>query len=478
MPNAPPPWRTIARHKWLVLVTTAVFTAAAAVAAYFQPDVWEASVKVWVRDQSVGLTKASDFAAERSNRLRTLLVNLREVVYSREVLEQTLLQSSGRPSGTSASPRELTPFLDDLDLAKLRDSIGIDTPKGTEFGSAEMFYVRVRDRDRQRALRLVTALFDQLRARFQQLGLEQADDLLRKTNEQVAASQKQLGDAQSKFDQFVKQVGPNLPDLVVMSGGLSIDSELRRAIQRVRELLTPARAELEQRQALLRTVQGVDTESGSFAIPASFLRDHTSLEQTRQAVVQAQIEFERQQAEITPENPRWKVQQERVANLQNEFRREWSRARVALEQEVSAQKSKVDYLSRELDTQTAQLTRLTERYVEYDGLRAEVKQRQDALAEAERRRSEALHARATAAQDVLLSVVDKARISAKPVNLRRGAMLGMGAALGLLTGLGLAFLVPSWDRTIPQGPGKAGWPGGVAVLATLPRVRAPFHQTN
>lgn len=468
--------RALIAYRWLALGTTVSFALLAALVGAAQPQVFEAAVQVWVRDQSGGLTRNADYAAERAARLRTHFVNLREVIYSREVLEQTLLKVNG-VTAAPASPQDAEYRVDEPALTDLRRAVRIESPKGTDFGDSEMFYLRVRNADGQRALRLVTALFDQIRQRFLQLGLEQADDLVAKTTEQVTVSKRQLSDAEQQLDALVKQVGANLPDLVAMGGAPSIESELRRSINRVRELLTPALAELEQRRALLRGVAVVDLESDSFAIPASFLREQTALEQTRQAVLQAQLELQAGSAEMTADNPAWQVQRDKLVNVQNEFRREWSRARTALEREVESLQAKADYLSREQTTQMDRLTELTGRFVEYDALQSAVKQRQGSLAEAERRRSEALHTRATSAQDVLLSIVDKPRVSPNPVNVSYTRVVAIGTVLGLLTGIGLALVAPELPVADASCDSR-GTSTNSTTLIALPRVRVPFQRTN
>jgi len=322
---------------------------------------------------------------------------------------------------------------------------------------------------------LVQTLFDEFQRRFSQLGIAQAEDLLRKTTDQVMVSQQRLDGAQQRFDAFVRQVGMDLLDLKAMGGAPSGDSDQRRSLAGVQDLLTPALADLEQQKALLDEVRRAEGDMTALAAPASFLRDRAPLAQARAAVLQVQLEIDQREAEITKDHPQWQLLEGRLANVEAEYRREWTNARIALEREVATLQKRVDLLTEQQQEAVSRLAQLTGRYVEYSALETEMERRRQSLAEAEKRQAEALHARAIAAQEAVLSVVEPARVGAEPTGPSGKLIVFLGAVLGLLTGLALAVLRHHYSTTIRTELDLARLGAEVPVLASLPRVHAPVR---
>ena len=367
-----------------ILAVTVLFTVVAAGVAFATPRLWQSSVTIWLRDQTAALGSDNDPGSLDPDRLKTLSVNLREVIHSRPVLDATLqrLGDKGLNGLGETDPDREPSGNSDATLARLRKAIRLEVPSGSDFGSSEMFYLRVRARAPERATALAETLLAVARDRLRQLGLMRAKDLIQKTEQQVVISQRELEKSQRKLDEFVREMGTNLLDLQAIGGAPTGDSDLRRSLNRVRDLLTPELAELSQRQALLEEVRRLEAKlagsvraatsgvkiaprAGSartsapsvrsnvgdrnlpieasrvpieiglgehaLAIPASFVEAHPALDQTRRALLELQLELARASAEWTPEHPRWKVLQAKVENVAAEFRRQWTEARMALE---------------------------------------------------------------------------------------------------------------------------------------------------
>src|SRR5207247_1153177 len=117
---------TLFIYQRTILLCTALFGGAALTLSWLEPKIWEASVKVWAQDQSAELRRASDHVTEIQTRVKMVLSNFRELVYSRSVLEDTLRRSatadgSGGPDGR----------LDEEQVEELRRAITIEAPKGS-----------------------------------------------------------------------------------------------------------------------------------------------------------------------------------------------------------------------------------------------------------------------------------------------------------------------------------------------------------
>ena len=180
---------TLFIYKWTILLLTLAFGVGAAVVSYLQPETYEASVQMWAQDQSPGLRGTSSYAADSAARIKMVLSNVREVLFSRQVLEATLEQCGPDPSaprlkGTNHTPQELL----DEQVARLSKAIRLEAPKGSDFGSTQIFFLRVRDRDPERTKALLTALLDSFQKRYEALSVEQAQHLYSETSIQVERS--------------------------------------------------------------------------------------------------------------------------------------------------------------------------------------------------------------------------------------------------------------------------------------------------
>ena len=145
---------------------------------------------------------------------------------------------------------------------------------------------------------------------------------------------------------------------------------------------------------------------------------------------------------------------------------------------MATQSKKIEHLLSQQQDGIDTLSQLMGRYVAYTAMDAEVKQRLQILAEAERRHGEALHAWVTESQDVLLSVVDPVRTGSNPVSPRRTQWILLGSVLGLLTGLGIALLRQHYRDCIRAESDLGSVAGDFGILATLPRVRVPLEGQN
>src|SRR3972149_220404 len=166
---------TLFIYKSLIIFLIALFGGGALVISYLQPEIYEASVQIWAQDQSAGLRRTSDYTTETAARIKVVLTNLREVILSRQVLESTLdrcglLEASSGPERHQRSRRSSQ----EEQIQRMRRAIRLEAPKGSDFGTTQIFFLRVRDRDPNCAKQLLEALVESFRKRHEQLSAEQA----------------------------------------------------------------------------------------------------------------------------------------------------------------------------------------------------------------------------------------------------------------------------------------------------------------
>ena len=137
-------------RRWVV--ATLLITAIAAGYAAVAPKTWQAAQALIVRSEA-GATDSQAGSSRTADDQKSIEETVAELAKSRDVLQSALVQT-GPPAdraGAAAWPS-------DKDISALQKAAKIVPPKGVEFGSSEVFYLEVLDKDRVRAMALSAAL--------------------------------------------------------------------------------------------------------------------------------------------------------------------------------------------------------------------------------------------------------------------------------------------------------------------------------
>ena len=468
---------TLFIYKCTILALALAFGIAATVFSWIQPMIYQSSVQIWAQDQSPGLRGTSQYATDSAARVKMVLSNVYEVVYSRQVLESTMERCGVLNPASSEDPVAAQSARDEL-VSKLGKAIRLEAPKGSDFGTTQIFFIRLKDPDPDRAQALLTALLDSFRQRYEQLSAEQAQHLYRDTTTQVEKSREQLAVAVTAFDEFVRQLEGGMGELNSMGGAPGGDSELRRALATINDRLLPAETDLKLQQALLMQFERLEMDRTPLVdVPASLIRDYPALEQSIRELTGARVQLSSVAARVTIENPEYQTALERLRLLESVFLDEVKRAASAVRKEIAAKTEAVDFMRTEKEQYLARVAELTNRFVEFDGLRQEMTQRRAIVVDAEKRRSDAAHALATAAQETLFATIDGPRTSTKPVSPNRRLNVLIGTLLGLVTGVGLAFLTRQFSLVVRSETDLVDITSGLIVVS-VPRVKRPLHKAG
>ncbi|MGH7139958.1 MAG: hypothetical protein ACREHD_29820, partial [Pirellulales bacterium] len=150
-------------YRWRWLLPAVVIGGLTCVYAAVKRDRWEASQAVSVRNETTGgAATTGEFKLE--DEMKTTQETVLELARSRPVLSAALADV-GPPDHWHGNAR--WPTLSDVD--DLQDVLKLTPPKGAEFGKTEIFYVKLRDRERDRAVRLLDRLCHHLSESFGEL---------------------------------------------------------------------------------------------------------------------------------------------------------------------------------------------------------------------------------------------------------------------------------------------------------------------
>jgi len=275
----------LAGHPKCWLVPALVVAVLAAAYALVRPATWEASQALIVRNEAAG-SQSSPGKFSHSDEMKTVQETILELAGSRTVLAEALREIG--PPAARASADEAWPG--DRDVDNLRKSVKLDPPKGAEFGSTEIFYLRVRDRSRPRAVALVAAICDQLEARFQQLRDTKAQSMIDELVKAVDLARDDLDESTARLKEIEQQVGSDLAELRGLQEWGSGDGQLGRTITEIRNELRDAQAVEKSSGELLVFLRAAQEDpSRLVATPNRLLEAQPALKRLKDGLVDAQL---------------------------------------------------------------------------------------------------------------------------------------------------------------------------------------------
>src|SRR5205085_11345646 len=125
------------------------------------------------------------------------------------------------------------------DVESLQDSLKLTPPKGAEFGKTEVFYLKLQNTNRERAIALTSAVCHQLQKQFEQLREQKAKSITAELVKTVSLAQADLNASTDTLTTMETQVGSDLAELRALNELPSGEGGLRKiSIELANELRT------------------------------------------------------------------------------------------------------------------------------------------------------------------------------------------------------------------------------------------------
>jgi polysaccharide biosynthesis transport protein len=450
--------------RWLV---PALLVSSLSVAyAVFKRDTWEASQAVTVRNEAtVGDNEPGKFRLE--DEMKAAQETILEIAQSRAVLADALAEvgpPANRPASTAMSSAAISPsaqspisespaatpagsWPSEADIGDLRDAIKLVPPKGADFGKTEIFYLKVRDRERPRAIELAERVCSHLERHLAKLRGARARDMIAELTETVAISRAELEEAQQRLSVLEKSVGSRLVELRMLeqspAGVSDLNRELNEAETEVRQALTKQSVN----RNILELLRGAQNDPRLLvSAPATLFESHPNLKRMADGLVDLQLETAALAGSMTNRHPQVVSSRQAEQMVRQQIFSELTLAIHAFEAENELAAGRLSFLEGQLASMRERMDGLVGMRVNYASLTREVDHRRLLLEAAQRDLADVKASRAVAEKCSLIHRIGSPDTGPRPVGPGRTTIVLAGIAGGLIVGLGIVFIsvpVPS-----------------------------------
>ena len=436
---------TVYWRRWVLPL--AAVAALAAVYAAVRPDVWKSDQALIVRNEAVA-REAAPGKFRQPEEMKTVQETTLEVIRSRGVLAAALADVG--PPADYSKPAAAWPT--EEDIVDLRKVVKLSPPKGAEFGKTEVFYLEVRDEDRERTLALSQAILSHLQARSQELRNAKAESMVAEIEKTVQVAQADLTEATKRLTTIETGVGGDLGELKGMGESNPGDSALRRTATEIRSELRDIQTSIKSNAELLSLLKDAQDDPGRLiAMPNRLLDSQPALRRLKEGLLDAQLATARLESRMAATHPLVAAAKQGEEEVGRQLHGELDIAVRGLEVELKLNQQREKLLDAELDQVAARLGKLAELRATYTNQLAETNNRKMLLERAEQNLSEARAAQASANATSLITPIDGPDAGVRPLGPSRATIVLAGLAGGLLVGLGLLLLtVPAAPVTTPK----------------------------
>lgn len=433
--------RTLWRYR-LRCGATAVAVAGLVVAfVMLSSRTWEASQAILIRNEaSANLDSPGRFRLD--DEMKAAQETVLELALSRTVLRNALCKIG--PAADCEAPES---WPTEEAVEDLRSAISIDPPRGAEFGKTEIFYLKTRQKDRELAVKLVEAVFDELQTAFGHLRAASAESARLELTKTVALAQEDLAQATGQLARIENEAGVDLIALRMLHTSPTGESDLYRTLVNSLDELRQAETAENTNGVLLELVEQAKKDPAKLlAAPPELLALDPVLARLSQGLSESILRAAHLSSTMTEEHPLLVAASHEVANVRQDIFRELDAATEGVKAAALLAAARRETLQSRVDQLRARVDRLTQLRAEYSQLAAQVEHRRTLLEEAQSKLGQVCAAEAAATASSLLTRVDRPDGGTHPVGPSRAMLVLLGLVGGLVAGAGVVFLTAPIDR--------------------------------
>lgn len=399
------------------------------------PRQWRATQSLIVRPEAASVSESRLGKFSDLSEMKTLQETILELAKSQGVL-QAALREVGPPNN-----RKVAEWPNQLDVQEFRNDVDMRPPGGAEFGKTEVFYLTVRNSDRDRAGALVAALCGQLERRMQELRGQNAQSMIAELERTVAMADGDLATQIGRLSAFEAKVGADLAELRNLNADTGSQGEVSQQLQTIDTERRANESRLRENERLLKLlVAAKDDPQQLLATPNSLLVSQPSVSQLKNALVNAQLRTAQLLGSREEAHPFVIAARENEALIRSRLNSEVAVAIRGLQVEIELSTDRESSLAAKYSAARNRMSRLAEGRAEYANLVASV-QNHTRLIEAARKNLADARARQAGARSAsVISRIDGVDAGVWPIGPSRKTITAAGGVGGLLLGFGFIFL--------------------------------------
>ena len=466
--------RVIIKRKWMVLACLTLIVAVVAISTLRSTPVYEAvgSIAINKMDPVAFSLKDSSNTVDYYDPtdLDTEVRILKSDLLALQVIRQLNLDrrpefagKAGSATKTSSSPLELTPDALQSDSTKTSDVLA-DFKGSLQVAlvpNTRIIEIRYRSPDKNLAARVVNTLANtyveqNFKTRFE--STMQASDWLSK---QLVDLQIKVETSQEKLVQYQKE-----------HEILGTDEKQNITTAKLDELnreLTTAESVRMEKESVYHLVQGGDPDSIAAATADGVAKgtggSSNLLEKLREQEADLKIQVAQLSTQFGPSYPKLAQLSSQLKEVEAEIQAEMRKVAARLRGDYLAAVQREGMLHSALEKQKQEANKLNESAIEYSLLKRDVDSNRTLYEGLLERLKEAGVTAGLRSNN--FRIVDVARVPTSPAGPNIPKNLGFALALGLSTGIGLAFLLEGMDNTV-RTPEQAQTVSALPSLGMIP----------
>ncbi len=450
--------RMLRTHVRWWAVPAVVFAVLAGAYSLVASREWRATQALIVRPEAASVSEERLGKFSDLSEMKTLQETILELAKSQGVVQATL-REVGPPSNCSRPEQ----WPSELDVEAFREDVDMRPPGGAEFGKTEVFYLSVRNTNRDRASALVTALCKQLESRMQELRDQRAQGMIAELQRTVAMAEGDLNAQIGRLSKFEANVGADLAELRSLNAEIGGQGQVSQESQAIENDRRANEARLRENEQLLKLLQAAKEDPQQLlATPNSLLLSQPAVSQLKNALVSAQIRTATLLGSRAEAHPYVIAAREAEARVRAQLNKEVEVAIRGVQVEIELSSEREKALAAKYNVTRNRMSSLAVSRAQYSNLVASVQNHTRLVETARKNLADARARQAGAHSASVISRIDGVEAGVRPSGPTRKTIIAAGGVGGLLLGFGLVFLfaepVPSSTNRLVSPVGSTEQP--------------------
>ena len=452
---------TVRNHAMLLIVPAVIGLVLATFYAFFvMPEMWTARQSFLIRDDLSGTAfKPGRFDSEeaRKSAQETILEVARRPLVVRTVLEK--LGSESMLAGGN--------WVTDEVIEDAQKAIDISAPNGAEFGKTDAIVLTAKSSTRQRTRKFIELLSEEIITQTNRIRSLRFESMESESYQAYQAAVKARDDAIDRLNELDQRLGSDF-GFLTLRGNQPGQPTQPSGVEAIQSEILRKQDELEQAEIVFAALlKAFENPKQASQLPSEVAAAQPKIENTMAKLLDLQEELHLAKGLYSNRHPRVRSLEKAIEFSQQQLYNSLTGEMAGVQAGIQLKKRQLAGLEDRIEKLKARLIRLSKARSEHLALTTQTQQLGEAATRAKTAWTEIESRTKTARTVGLLTPTDVAQVSTRPDGVGKRAVAVAGLLGGLMTGIGLMFiLAPPMDdptsnlATAAPQPAQAGQANG------------------